>query len=70
MKTKLTDLESNCYKTLEKYPDGFLRNYTKGQYRLQDSAVNPIINIPRTMINKIVEKGYLELLPNHKFKLL
>lgn len=70
LKTKLTDLEANCYKTLEKYPDGHLRNYTDGQYRLQDAVFNPIINIPRKMIVSIVNKGHIELLPDHKFRLL
>lgn len=70
LKTKLTDLESNCYKTLEKYQDGYLRNYTTTLYRLQDITVSPIINIPRTIIKGIIDKGHMELLPDHKFRLL
>lgn len=66
----LTTLESECYKTLEKYPDGFLRNYTTTLFRLQDSQINPIINIPRKTVQSVIDKGYSELLPGHKFKLI
>lgn len=67
---KLTDMEVNTLSTLKRYSDGMLRRYTDNQFRLQDAHVNPIINISKNIIDKLVEKEYLKLLTEHKFQLL
>lgn len=66
----LTDIEKGIIQGLEKHPDGILRGYTPALYRFLDDKFNPIANLGRTQINNLVFKGYLELLPDHKFKLL
>lgn len=67
---KLTDMESNTLSTLKRYTDGLLRRYTDNQFRLQDAQINPIINISKNIIDKLVDKEYLKLQPEHKFELL
>lgn len=66
----LTALEKSVYVGLQKHPDGMLRGYSPTLYRFLDANVNPIANIERSKIRSLVDKGYLELLPENKFKLL
>lgn len=75
-KEPLTNAESQCVKGLQEYPNGFLRKYPNGldqekyQYRFQDASVNPVANLSKALVQKLIDKGYLELLPEHKFRLL
>ncbi len=75
-KEPLTNLESQCIKGLQEHPRGYLRKYANGierdkyMYRFQDERVNPVANISKSVIERLVEKGYLELLTDHKFRLL
>lgn len=68
-KALLTNEEKNILSVLKKYPDAFLRRYTEGLYRLVDAKINPISNFSRNKILSLVEKEYLELLPDNRFKI-
>lgn len=75
-KEELTNQEAQILKGLMEHPLGYLRKYAtlmnreNYAYRFQDEQMRPIANFNRTIIYKLVEKNYLKLLPEFKFKLL
>lgn len=70
VREKLTDLEKSMLQGLEKHPDGFLRGYSPSLFRFLDSNYNPIANLNRITVWSLESKKYIQLLPDHKFKLL
>lgn len=70
VKQTLTELEKNVLRGLQRNPFGLLRGYNGTYYRFLDENINPIANLERSKINSLIEKGYLELLPGNKFKIL
>lgn len=65
----LTEQEIRVMQMLQRHPFGYIRGYN-GNARLQDENFSPIANISKKQIESLVQKNYLQLLPDHKFKTL
>lgn len=63
-KRLLTLGESKIFDQLQQYPGGKLKKHQKGlsstvAYRLYDSKMNPVANLPVNKVNALKDKGVL-----------
>lgn len=77
MKTKLTALEQKVFDQIKDHRIAFIRRHM-GQngsacYRALDKNISPLFNLDKKPVDKLIEKGYLEIdqtIYSGKFKIL